>query len=135
MFPRRIRIRCKNGLAFELTIIELTIIKKRNEMPEGFFDASTLANGNRIERDSIPDGDNEITHIWVPNTIKEIGTWVFRDYTVPEEVLLEDGPLPLSIGRMAFEGCNALVRVSLLGRVSDIGMACFRGCTNLADFR
>jgi len=102
-------------------------------MPEGFFDASTLANGGSIGRDAVRDGNNTITHIWVPNTITEIGTWVFRNYTALEEVLFEDGPLPLSIGMMAFEGCTALTHVSLPGRVSSIGRACFRNCTNLAD--
>ena len=103
-------------------------------MPEGFFDASVLANGGRIERDAGPDGNNTITHIWVPNGITVIDTWVFRNYTALEEVLFEDGPLPLSIGMMTFEGCTALTHVSLPGRVSSIGRACFRNCTNLADF-
>lgn len=102
-------------------------------MPEGFFDASTLANGGRIYRDAAPDGNDTITHLWVPNTIVEIGTWVFRNYTALEEVLFEDGPSPLSIGMMAFEGCTALTHVSLPGRVSNIGKACFRGCVNLAE--
>ena len=103
-------------------------------MPEGFFDASLLANGGRIDRDAGPDGNNSITHIWVPNTIVLIDTWVFRNYTALEEVLFEDGPLPLSIGMMVFEGCTALTHVSLPGRVSSIGRACFRNCTSLMDF-
>ena len=103
-------------------------------MPEGYFDAGVLATGDRICRDSVPDGNNTITHIWVPNTITEIGTWVFRNYTVLKEVVFEDGPTPLAIGMMAFEGCTSLVRVSLPGRVYDVGTACFRGCANLADF-
>ncbi len=103
-------------------------------MPEGFFDAGSLATSNKICRDSVPDGNNTITHIWVPNTIAEIDTWVFRNYTVLEEVVFEDGPTPLSIGMMAFEGCTALAHVSLPGRVYDVGTACFRGCVNLLDF-
>ena len=99
-----------------------------------FFDASTLANGGKIDRDSVPDGNNTITHIRVPNNITKIDTWVFRNYTALKEVLFEDGPLPLSIGMMAFEGCTALTHVSLPGRISDIGKACFRGCVNLAQF-
>jgi hypothetical protein len=107
--------------------------ERKNEMPEGFFDASTLADGGRIYRNAVPDGNNTITRIWVPNTITEIDTWVFRNYTALEEVLFEDGPLPLSIGMMVFEGCTALTHVSLPGRVSNIGKACFRGCVNLAE--
>lgn len=103
-------------------------------MPEGFFDASQLSKGDVIPRDGVPDGNNTITHIWVPNTITEIGTWVFRNYTALKEVVFEDGPAPLAIGMMAFEGCTSLVRVSLPGRVYDVGAACFRGCVNLADF-
>ena len=56
-------------------------------MPEGYFDAGVLATGDRICRDSVPDGNNTITHIWVPNTITEIGTWVFRNYTALKEVV------------------------------------------------
>ena len=102
-------------------------------MPEGFYDASRLANGGRIDRDAVPDGNNTITHIWVPKTVTVIDTYVFRNYTALEEVLFEDGPLPLSIGMMVFEGCTALTHVSLPGRVSNIGKACFRGCVNLAE--
>lgn len=103
-------------------------------MPEGFYDASELAKGNIIPKFGVPDGNNTITHIWVPNTITEIGTWVFRNYTALVEVVFEDGPLPLSIGMMAFEGCGALTHVSIPGRVSSVGRACFRNCTNLVDF-
>ena len=109
-------------------------IKKGNEMPEGFYDASELAKGNIIPKFGVPDGNNTITHIWVPNTITEIGTWVFRNYTALVEVVFEDGPLPLSIGMMAFEGCRALAHVSMPGRVSCVGRACFRNCTSLVDF-
>lgn len=103
-------------------------------MKEGYFDASNLAKNGRLDRDSVPDGNGTITHIWVPSTITAIDTWVFRNYTALEEVEFEDGPLPLSIGMMVFQGCSSLVRVSLPGRVSNIGRACFRGCVNLSDF-
>ena len=103
-------------------------------MPEGFYDASELAKGNIIPKFGVPDGNNTITHIWVPNTITEIGTWVFRNYTALVEVVFEDGPLPLSVGLMAFEGCRALAHVSMPGRVASVGRACFRNCTSLVDF-
>lgn len=104
-------------------------------MPKGFFDAGSLANGGRIYRKSAPEGNNAIKQIWVPNTVTVIENCVFKDYMALEDVVFEEGPLPLSIGMMAFEGCRAMVRVSLPGRVSDIGTACFRNCVNLTDFR
>ena len=45
-------------------------------MPEGFFDVGMLANGGRIDRNTVPDGNNTITCIWVPNTITEVNTIV-----------------------------------------------------------
>jgi len=103
-------------------------------MPEGYFDAGMLADGNGRIAKCAMDGNRDVVKLWVPNTVVGIDTWAFRNCETLSEVVFEAGESSLSIGMMVFEGCENLKSVSLPGRVIGIGRACFRGCMKLQSF-
>lgn len=78
------------------------------------------------------ENDLTISAIWIPNTVKSIGTQAFYGCENLERIEFEDGgDAGLSIGLMAFENCSKLREVKFPSRLSSIGAACFRSCTAL----
>lgn len=105
--------------------------EKENKMPEGFFDAGTIA-VNGVIADRSLRNDNAITRLWIPNNVRSIGTGAFKECLHLEEIRFEPGGVGrLDIGLMSFEGCSQLRGVTFPERLASIGDASFRNCTNL----
>lgn len=102
-------------------------------MPEGFFDAGTIANNGVIADWSCYD-NHVITKLWIPNTITQIGSNAFKGcVNLTEAYFEEGGDLPLSLGLMAFARCTSLSSLVLPARLTGIGKGCFRDCTALEE--
>ncbi len=69
-----------------------------------------------------------ITNLVIPNTVKEIKTYVFRggnfsSVTIPDSVTF--------IENSAFSGCASLTSISIPDSVTSIGQNVFEGCSSL----
>lgn len=106
-------------------------------MPEGFFDASTIADRGMIADwfcNDNPATATAITKLWIPNTITQIGGNAFKGCVNLTEVRFEEGgDLPLSLGLMSFAQCTSLSSLILPARLIRIGKGCFRDSTALEE--
>ena len=100
--------------------------------PEGYFELTSKIDAYGGIPNYGCENDLTISAIWIPNTVKNIGTQAFYGCENLERIEFEDGgDADLSIGLMAFENCSKLREVKFPKRLSSIGAACFRGCTAL----
>lgn len=103
-------------------------------MPEGFFDAGTIANNNGAIADWSCNDNFAITKLWIPSTITQIGSNAFKGcVNLTEAHFEEGGDLPLSLGLMSFAQCTSLSSLILPARLTGIGKGCFRDCTALEE--
>ena len=71
-----------------------------------------------------------LTHVILPNSLKELGYGVFENCSELTEIIL---PATLKgIGYNAFYGCSSLIDINIPSSVSSIGSSAFRGCSNLS---
>lgn len=68
----------------------------------------------------------EITELVVPNSVKTIGDYVFRNCYYLTSVKISDKVT--SIGTQAFSHCSSLKSVSLSSSLTFIGQSAFNGC-------
>lgn len=74
-------------------------------------------------------GDKSVLkEITLPNTIKTIGNYTFKDYTALETITIEDGASGISVGSFAFSGLSSLIKFNVdLGAFVSLGNNAFNG--------
>ena len=76
-------------------------------------------------------GLDPITHVWLPDCLKTIGQYAFRDCTGLMNIDIPEGVA--SIGSSAFSGCTGLTSVALPSSLTSIGGSAFYNCTGLTS--
>lgn len=77
-----------------------------------------------------PFAGTQIKTISIPNTVQNIGTYIFADCSSLTSISMPDELT--SIGSWSFSDCSSLTSISLPASVTYIGYGCFDGCTSLA---
>ena len=72
---------------------------------------------------------NALKEIVIPNTVKKIGNYAFKDCLVLESLRLPDSVV--DIGKGAFSGCIELAEIVIPASVNDLEASTFNGCTSL----
>lgn len=75
------------------------------------------------------DGNEKITSVTIPGTVKEIRQYAFRSCKNLKKITLQEGVE--SIGYYAFAGCTNLTEVNLPTTLNYIENLAFRSCVNL----
>lgn len=75
------------------------------------------------------DGNEKITSVTIPGTVKEIRQYAFRGCKNLKKITLQEGVE--SIGYYAFAGCTNLTEVNLPSTLNYIENLAFRSCVNL----
>lgn len=75
------------------------------------------------------DGNEKITSVTIPGTVKEIRQYAFRSCKNLKKITLQEGVE--SIGYYAFAGCTNLTEVNLPSTLNYIENLAFRSCVNL----
>ena len=70
--------------------------------------------------------EEEIKDLVIPNSVTEIGNYVFCGFTGMASLNIHDHVT--SIGKGAFYGCSGLTSVTIPNSVTSIGINAFRGC-------
>ena len=73
----------------------------------------------------------KLTSVKIPNSVKSIGDYAFRDCSGLTSVTIGNGMT--SIGEGAFAWCKGLTSVKIPGSVKSIGDYAFRGCSGLTS--
>lgn len=74
-------------------------------------------------------GCEGLKEVVIPKSVKEIGTWAFKDCTGLTSIEIPTSVE--SIGTGAFSGCTGLTNIKIPVSVSQIGIRSFEGCTGL----
>ena len=74
---------------------------------------------------------NNLTAVFIPDTIISIESGAFRDCINLESVVIGNGVT--SIGSYAFSSCTSLTSVTIPDNVASIGGGAFSGCSSLED--
>ena len=77
--------------------------------------------------------DRTATVAVVPEGVREIGRWAFRDCVGLTEIMLPEGVT--AIGFEAFRGCAALTKINIPAGVRAMGARAFLGCSKLDGLR
>ena len=93
-------------------------------IPSKIGDCTVTAIGN-----SAFDGNEKITSVTIPGTVKEIRQYAFRSCKNLKKITLQEGVE--SIGYYAFAGCTNLTEVNLPTTLNYIENLAFRSCVNL----
>ena len=95
--------------------------------------AKTITFGDNV--DSIPVAlcaeNSSLTQVFIPNSVKHIGSGAFRGCTNLTSVTLPNSVT--SIGSGAFKGCTGLTSVIIPNSVTSIGSSAFDGCTSITS--
>ena len=78
------------------------------------------------------DGRNFETLI-IPNTVRTIGNYAFRNCLNLKKVIFEEGTENLTVGTNTFYGCTALESVQFPTQLVSLGSSTFYGCTALTE--
>ena len=93
-------------------------------IPSKIGDDTVTAIGNNAF-----DGNEKITSVTIPGTVKEIRQYTFRGCKNLKKITLQEGVE--SIGYYAFAGCTNLTEVNLPTTLNYIENLAFRSCVNL----
>lgn len=93
-------------------------------IPNKIGDCTVTAIGNNAF-----DGNEKITSVTIPGTVKEIRQYAFRGCKNLKKITLQEGVE--SIGYYAFAGCTNLTEVNLPTTLNYIENLAFRSCVNL----
>lgn len=93
-------------------------------IPSKIGDDTVTAIGNNAF-----DGNEKITSVTIPGTVKEIRQYAFRSCKNLKKITLQEGVE--SIGYYAFAGCTNLTEVNLPTTLNYIENLAFRSCVNL----
>lgn len=93
-------------------------------IPSKIGDCTVTAIGNNAF-----DGNEKITSVTIPGTVKEIRQYAFRGCKNLKKITLQEGVE--SIGYYAFAGCTNLTEVNLPTTLNYIENLAFRSCVNL----
>lgn len=93
-------------------------------IPSKIGDCTVTAIGNNAF-----DGNEKITSVTIPGTVKEIRQYAFRGCKNLKKITLQEGVE--SIGYYAFSGCTNLTEVNLPTTLNYIENLAFRSCVNL----
>lgn len=93
-------------------------------IPSKIGDYTVTAIGNNAF-----DGNEKITSVTIPGTVKEIRQYTFRGCKNLKKITLQEGVE--SIGYYAFAGCTNLTEVNLPTTLNYIENLAFRSCVNL----
>lgn len=93
-------------------------------IPSKIGDCTVTAIGNNAF-----DGNEKITSVTIPGTVKEIRQYAFRGCKNLKKITLQEGVE--SIGYYAFAGCTNLTEVNLPSTLNYIENLAFRSCVNL----
>ena len=93
-------------------------------IPSKIGDYTVIAIGNNAF-----DGNEKITSVTIPGTVKEIRQYAFRSCKNLKKITLQEGVE--SIGYYAFAGCTNLTEVNLPTTLNYIENLAFRSCVNL----
>lgn len=93
-------------------------------IPNKIGDCTVTAIGNNAF-----DGNEKITSVTIPGTVKEIRQYAFRSCKNLKKITLQEGVE--SIGYYAFAGCTNLTEVNLPTTLNYIENLAFRSCVNL----
>lgn len=93
-------------------------------IPSKIGDYTVIAIGNNAF-----DGNEKITSVTIPGTVKEIRQYAFRSCKNLKKITLQEGVE--SIGYYAFAGCTNLMEVNLPTTLNYIENLAFRSCVNL----
>ena len=93
-------------------------------IPSKIGDCTVTAIGNNAF-----DGNEKITSVTIPGTVKEIRQYAFRSCKNLKKITLQEGVE--SIGYYAFAGCTNLTEVNLPTTLNYIENLAFRSCVNL----
>ena len=74
---------------------------------------------------------NNITELYIPNTVISIGDSAFGGYVGLKNVTIPNSVI--SIGNFAFNGCTGLTSISIPSSVTSIGDHAFNGCTGITS--
>lgn len=77
-----------------------------------------------------PFQNTKIESISIPNTVQNIGTYIFAGCSSLTSISMPDELT--NIGSWTFSDCRSLTSISLPASVTYIGNRCFDGCTSLA---
>ena len=75
---------------------------------------------------------NNVESVYLPNSLKSIGTWAFFQCTSLKSVSIPDGLSVIEDG--AFSECESLTKISLPDTVTAINNQAFSKCASLASF-
>lgn len=93
-------------------------------IPSKIGDYTVIAIGNNAF-----DGNEKITSVTIPGTVKEIRQYAFRSCKNLKKITLQEGVE--SIGYYAFAGCTNLTEANLPTTLNYIENLAFRSCVNL----
>ena len=93
-------------------------------IPSKIGDCTVTAIGNNAF-----DGNEKITSVTLPGTVKEIRQYAFRSCKNLKKITLQEGVE--SIGYYGFAGCTNLTEVNLPSTLNYIENLAFRSCVNL----
>lgn len=97
---------------------------------------ATVTNGGttynvRIVEDNAFNGCIRLTSVYIPSSVKKIGSYAFQDCRMLTSVTLSNGLK--SIDYYAFSGCTNLTKIVLPNSITDLGSDLFQECTALTE--
>ena len=107
-------------------ILLITVVNKKEELPEFQIDGTTLVQYNGKE-----DGDEE--NVVIPKEVKMIGKAAFKNNSKIKTVTFEKGSQIEKIAMNAFESCPVLEEIVLPDSIIEIGDNAFLDCVGLID--
>ena len=72
-----------------------------------------------------------LTEVWLPKSVKSIGTDAFNGCTGLTKITYQSGFSPTNIMKRAFQGCTSLTTAPLLNGLQAIELDAFNGCSGL----
>lgn len=76
-------------------------------------------------------GCNELSYLTIPNSVKCIGSYAFKDCASLYEINFPEGNT--AIGKETFDGCASLTKITIPASVETIDNSAFKDCTALAE--
>ena len=76
-------------------------------------------------------GCNELASLTIPNSVKSIGAYAFKDCSSLYEINFPEGNT--TIGTETFDGCATLSKITIPSTVATIDNAAFKDCASLTE--
>ena len=79
--------------------------------------------------------NTKIKHVYVDAAINSIGSFMFKDCSLLEDITFDNGCLLRTVDEGAFQNCTKLTAVSFPNLVKGIGVAAFQNCSSLKSVK